>query len=113
MAGSLIVSVIIALANAGLSLAMMIVYFITLNDIYNSCSARNGTVFLVLSILFSVLVPFFFFALRKKDGGMPPRREPVVNPAYQQSPVFIPPVAPADVPPVPEVPAADEQQEFL
>ena len=113
MAGSLIVSVIIALANAGLSLAMMIVYFITLNDIYNSCSARNGTVFLVLSILFSVLVPFFFFALRKKDGGMPPRREPVVNPAYQQSPAFIPPVAPVDVPPVPEVPAADEQQEFL
>ena len=107
------VSLIFSLIQMGVNLAGIIVYYIALNDIYHSCSAHNGTVFLVLSIIFPALIPFFFFALRKKDGGMPPRREPVVNPVYQQSPVFIPPVAPADVPPVPEVPAADEQQEFL
>ena len=78
--------------------------------------ASVQSLFVVLSLIpgiKQITQPVFLFLCRNKDEGMPPRREPVVNPVYQQSPVFIPPVAPADVPPVPEVPAADEQQEFL
>lgn len=108
-AAGLVGSTIFSLVSAGLSFAMLIVYYITLNDIYNSCSAQNGTVLLVLSIIFPVLVSFFFFALRKKDGGMPPRRDQVVNPVYQPAPAFAPPAAPTNVPPTPD----EQRQEFL
>ena len=43
-------------------------------DLYTSCSPQNNVLFLVLSIFFTVTEPFFLFFLRKKDGGMPPRR---------------------------------------
>ena len=34
-------------------------------DLYNSCNPSNGVLFLVLSIIFSVTLPFFIFACRK------------------------------------------------
>ena len=45
-------------------------------DLYRSCDPDNGVLFLVFSILFSVTMPFFVFACRKKDLGMPPRKQP-------------------------------------
>ena len=45
-------------------------------DLYNSCNPNNGVLFLVLSILFPVTISFFVFACRKKDLGMPPRKQP-------------------------------------
>lgn len=58
----------------GLSLSIMIVHYFALYDLYVSCNPANGTLYTVLSIIFSVTEPFFIFACRNKDGGMPPRR---------------------------------------
>ena len=45
-------------------------------DLYKSCEPGNAVLFLVLSILFSGIIPFFVFAYRNKDLGMPPRKQP-------------------------------------
>lgn len=45
-------------------------------DLYKSCDPGNAVLFLVLSILFSGIMPFFVFACRNKDLGMPPRKQP-------------------------------------
>ena len=42
-------------------------------DLYRSCNPGTSIPFLILSIVLS-LAPFFVFANRKKDFGMPPRR---------------------------------------
>lgn len=61
-----------------LTLASGIVAFvlrcICMYDLYRSCDPGCAVVFLVLGILFNVCEPFFLWACRKKDLGMPPRR---------------------------------------
>ena len=70
----------------GISIAQMIVYYMALYDVYTSCDPKNNVVFLVLSILFNITMPFFVFFSRKKDFGMPPRRqEPMYYMPQQQS----------------------------
>lgn len=59
----------------GVAIAVMVFKYMALYDLYTSCSPANNVLFLVLSILFNVTEPFFVFFIRKKDGGMPPRRE--------------------------------------
>lgn len=58
-----------------LLLAEIIVFavfqYIALHKIYKSCDPKNTTLFLVLSILFNITMPFFLFACRNKDLGMP------------------------------------------
>lgn len=44
-------------------------------DIYRSCDPGNAVAYLIFAILLSVLEPIFLLAIRKKDGGMPPRRD--------------------------------------
>lgn len=51
--------------------------YICLYDLYASCCPDHKVLFLVLSILVNVTMPFFVFACRKKDGGMPPRRDEI------------------------------------
>ena len=48
--------------------------YIALYDVYTSCDPGNAVLYLVLSILFPVALPFFLFFNRKKDSGMPPRK---------------------------------------
>ena len=61
---------------AGLSAAGLVVYqYISLYDLYQSCNPGNSVAFLVLSAVFPFLASFFLFADRKKERGMPPRRE--------------------------------------
>lgn len=48
--------------------------YIALHDLFASCEPNNAVVFLVLSILINVTLPFFVFACRKKDLGMPPKK---------------------------------------
>lgn len=67
MFGALMLLGIISLVNA-------IFMYIALYDIFASLDPSNATLYLVLSILFNVTLPFFLFCNRKKDGGMPPRR---------------------------------------
>lgn len=56
--------------------------------LYSSCDPNNKAVFTVLGIFFPVTIPFFIFACRNKDRGMPPRKG--AAPAQ--------PVAPAEIP---------------
>ena len=70
-----------------LLLAEIIVFavfqYIALHKIYKSCDPKNTTLFLVLSILFNITMPFFLFACRKKDLGMPQPEAPEGEPAEE------------------------------
>lgn len=68
----------------GISIAQTIVYYMALYDVYTSCDPKNNVVFLVLSILFNITMPFFVFFSRKKDFGMPPRRQEPMHYMPQQ-----------------------------
>ncbi len=57
------------------SIALFVFQCIALYDMFNSCNPSNSTMFLVLSILFSIARPFFIFASRNKDLGMPARQD--------------------------------------
>lgn len=78
----------LALPMMVIAIALAIIRYIALYDLYTSCSPQNNVLFLVLSIVFSITEPFFIFFNRKKDDGMPPRRP---EPEYQP-PQFDPPV---------------------
>lgn len=69
-----------------LAIALTVFAYIALYDLYCSCDPRYSVMYLVLSILFGVVTPFFIFAVRNKDDGMPPRRvdaQPQTPPAVQ------------------------------
>ena len=55
-----------------LAVVLAVFYYIALHKVYKSCDPKNATLFLVLSIVVSVTLPFFVFFSRKKDLGMPP-----------------------------------------
>ena len=71
------------LAYSALELATFVFWHIALYDLYTSCKPKNNVLFLVLGIIFGFLVPFFIFACRNKEEGMPPRRE---EPRYDYQP---------------------------
>ena len=58
-----------------IAVVAMIFQYIAYYDLYRSCDPDDSVLFLVLSILFPVAIPFFVFALRNKDRGMPPRKD--------------------------------------
>ena len=60
---------------AALAIAIAVLRYVSLYDLYTSCSPQNNVLFLVLSIFLSVTEAFFVFFLRDKEGGMPPRRQ--------------------------------------
>ena len=74
---------------AAIAIAVMVIRYIAMYDLYTSCSPQNNVLFLVLSIFFTVTEPFFVFFIRSKDEGMPPRRR---QPQYiPQEPQYEPP----------------------
>lgn len=80
--GSVIIAVIsillLCLPMAGVSIAIAVVRYMAMYDIYTSCTPQNNVLFLVLSIVFRLTEPFFLFFVRNKEEGMPPRKqEPV------------------------------------
>lgn len=76
MVGPVLLLVAVYLALLVISIVLTVFQYIACYDLFVSCSPNNGVLFLVLSILFNITLPFFIFALRNKDGGMPPRRTP-------------------------------------
>lgn len=71
----------------GIVIAMAIIRYMSLYDIYRSTDPGNSVLFLVLSILIGITEPFFLFFSRNKDLGMPPRKEHVVyTPPEPQDP---------------------------
>lgn len=67
----------------GLSIATTVVSYIAYYDLFRSCKPNNAVLFLVLSVIFNVTLPFFVFACSGSDYGMPERRAP--GPQVQQS----------------------------
>ena len=84
------IGIIMTVAGAALLMGVVAIVaavfrYIALYDLYASCENENKTLYIVLSILFSITMPVFLFICRNKDEGMPPRRA-------QQSPVTEAPV---------------------
>jgi len=77
----------------GISIALAIIRYMALYDVYTSMDPSSNVLFLVLSILFSFTECFFLFFSRNKDEGMPPRK---------QEPVYTAPQEPQWQPPQPE-----------
>ncbi len=65
----------LCLPLVGVAIAILIIRYMALYDLYKSMDPSNCVLFLVLSILVSVTEPFFLFFNRDKDLGMPPRRD--------------------------------------
>ena len=71
----------LCLPIVGISIALAVIRYMALYDIYTSCQPQNNVVYLVLSIIFRITEPFFLFLCRDKDDGMPPRKQ---EPVYTQ-----------------------------
>lgn len=79
--GPLIAILGLVLPLAAAAIALCVIRYMALYDVYRSLDPDNAVLYLVLSILFSLTEPFFLFFNREKDLGMPPRkRQPVYQP---------------------------------
>ena len=78
----------LALPMMGVAVAVTVIRYMALYDLYTAADPRNNVLYLVLSIFFRVTEPFFIFFNRNRDEGMPPRK---AEPAYTE-PVEEPPV---------------------
>ena len=86
--GAVLLLIGFVLLMAVLAIVNTVFMYMAYYDLFESCKPSQAVVFLVLSIFFSFLLPFFVFACRKKDLGMPPRRAasaPSVQIVEQQS----------------------------
>ena len=76
-----------------ISVIAVVLQYMATYDVFISCDPNNAVLYLVLSIFVNVTMPFFIFACRNKDLGMPRRRPaqpaaPVVpKPADEEAPV--------------------------
>ena len=84
--GAVIGMVVVYLAMFAIAIVMMVFTYIACYDLFASCHPDNAAMFLVLSIFFNVTLPFFIFAVRNKDLGMPPRRQQPAAPAAEPVP---------------------------
>ena len=80
--GMLILWLLVAVVD----ITLAVYEYITLYNLYHSCMPGNATLFLVLSIFFHVTTPFFLFACRNKDEGMPQRFAQVEEAAATREP---------------------------
>ncbi len=71
-----VVTVLAAVGFLVITVIAVVYQYIATYDLYASCEPNNAVLYLVLSILFSVVMPVFIFVCRKKDLGMPPRKQP-------------------------------------
>jgi len=68
-----------------LAVIQIILYWVSLYKVYRSCEPDSAAPFIVLSIFFSLTVPFFLFAVRKRDLGLP-KRERIFDTSVGQPP---------------------------
>lgn len=76
LGATLAVTLLSVLVIAVLTIILAVFAWIALYDLYASSDPENAVLYLVLSILLGVTLPFFVFACRNKDLGMPPRKKP-------------------------------------
>lgn len=125
MVGAMAALMLLAyLAMVVLMIVLVVFEYIALYDLFCSCEPGNAVLYLVLSIVFGVVLPFFLFSCRNKDLGMPPRKQParpvypamerpVEQPAPAEQPAEAPveqPAAPAEEAPAEETPAEETEE---
>lgn len=76
IAGSVLLMLLALLVFFGIAIALTVYQYMCYYDLYHSCDPNNSVLFLVLSIVFSGIMPFFVFACRNKDNGMPRPKQP-------------------------------------
>ena len=106
-----IVTVLAGLVMAAISIALVVITYMCYYDMFRSCEPGSATLFLVLSILISYALPVVVFLCRKKDLGMPKRKDPNAQPAPAQIVEETPIVETAEAPAaeeVAELPATEE-----
>ena len=59
---------------AAVKLLQVLLQWVSLHDIYASSRPEKKALYTLLSILLPVTPPFFLFACREQDKGMPPRK---------------------------------------
>lgn len=78
--GTVLIMLIFYIGLLALAVISAVFTYIAYYKLYKSCSPDNAVLFLVLSIFFSFLTPFFVFACRNKDEGLhapvPPQYPP-------------------------------------
>lgn len=85
--GPMLSVMLLGFVIAVLSIVLMVFKYICMYDLYRSCDPNNAVAYLVLGILFGILEPIFLLIVRKKDNGMPPRKDvPPVQPQPVQEP---------------------------
>ena len=92
MIGSVLGLIFVYLVMFGIAIAVAIIRYMALYDLYASCDPSNKVLYLILNIFVSITLPIFIFICRNKDLGMPPKKaeEPVApvtpEPAWQPQP---------------------------
>lgn len=66
---------VIALVIMGLGIAQMVLMYMAYYDLFASCEPNNKVLYLVIGIFAGIMMSVFVFVCRKKDWGMPPRRD--------------------------------------
>lgn len=69
--GLIIGGIAMLLIGAGALVAALVLEYISLYRVYKSCKPENAVIFIILSILFNITIPFFLFAMRNSDEGIP------------------------------------------
>lgn len=64
----------------------VVVQYIACYNLFASCNPATATTFLLLSIFVPVTLPFFLFASRNKDLGMPPKKQACIAPESKVQP---------------------------
>lgn len=78
----MLLSVFSALLVMAVAVAVSIIQYMCLYDLFRSCNPGTAVIFLLLTIFISFVGPFLIFASRKKDLGMPPKKQPAPRPVY-------------------------------
>ena len=68
--------ILLCYAQLAVLAVYLVAYYKAMFDLYRSCDPKKSLVFLLVSIFVTYPGPFFLFACRTKDLGMPPRQEP-------------------------------------
>lgn len=80
--GGLLGMIVAFVAMMGFCIAIIVLQYMALYDLYRSCDPSDAVLFLVLSILIPICQIIFPLVCRKKDLGMPPRKQQPVEPTY-------------------------------
>ena len=93
--GSMFGMIAFSIVLSGFVIAIVVIQYIALYDLYSSCDPKNNLLYLLLSIFVSITMPIFVFICRNKDLGMPPRKQDPTG-FVPPEPVEMPPWRPVD-----------------